>query len=186
MKALTISGLIIAIIIGGLSACSVKSAVNLNYQPADMNLPPCDRSIAVVELVDERGEKAVGRTNEGKLFYGNTSVAEWVSRALYKELEKSGCRVQYHEKEYSFDSDYTLTGTIQNVFVTQASLTEYNASIRLKLAVKTGDEQIFERKFTSTFSKKTVPSPGANSKVLTEVLQGMMKEVVPEIHKNLK
>jgi len=186
MKALTISGLIIAVIIGGLSACTVKSAVDLNYQPADINLPPCDRSISLVELVDERGEKAVGKTNEGKLFYGNISVTEWVSRALYKELEKSGCRVKYHEKEYSFDTDYTLTGKIQDVFVTQVSLTEYNASMRLKLAVKTGEEQIFNRQFSSTYSKKTVPSPGVNSKVLTVVLQGMMKEVVPEIRKNLK
>ena len=61
MKALTISGLIIAVIIGGLSACTVKSAVDLNYQPADINLPPCNRSISVVELVDEyiRGRMGV-------------------------------------------------------------------------------------------------------------------------------
>ena len=186
MKALTISGLLIAVLITGLSGCTVKSDVDLNYQPADMSRPPCDRSISVVELVDERGEKAVGRTNEGKLFYGNTSVAEWVSRALYEELEKSGCQVQYHEKEYSFDTDYTLTGVIQEVFATKASLIEYNASMRLKIVIMSGDQKLFDRQFSGTFSKKTPPYKSANDSVLAESLQGMMKEIVPEVLKSLK
>ena len=82
MKKLAISWLLIVIVVSGLSGCSVKSSVQLNYHPAGISMTDCDRSVAVVELVDQRDEDAVGKTNEGKLFYGEKSVAEWISRAL--------------------------------------------------------------------------------------------------------
>ena len=186
MKKITVSGLLIVLVAAGLSGCSVKSSVQLNYQPAGINMTDCDKSIAVVELVDQRGEEAVGKTNEGKLFYGEKSVAEWISKALYEELTNGGCRAQYHEKEYDFDTDYILIGAIQEVFVTQASLTKYNARMQLKIVLKSGDQQVFERQFSSNYSKRTVFSPGVNSKVLTEVLQGMMKEVVPEVRNHMQ
>lgn len=186
MKRLAISALFISIIAVVLSGCTVKSSVQLNYQPAGINMTDCNRSIAVVELVDQRDDEAVGKTNEGKLFYGERPVAEWISKALYEELAKGGCRVQYHKKESGFDTDYTLTGEIQEVFVTQASLTRYDATMKLMILLKSGDQRVFEKRFSSVYSKRTVFSPGVNSKVLTQVLQGMMKEVIPQVHKHMQ
>ena len=186
MKTLTILRLFTVIIILGLISCAAKTTVDLRYQPAGINMAPCSKSISVVELEDARDRTAVGETNEGKLFFGKTSVAEWISRALYDELAKSGCRVEYHEKEYAFETDYTLIGEIKEVFVKQESLKDYGASMRLRIEVKADGKKVFGKNFSSTYSKTTVPSPGVNSKVLTALLQGMMRELVPEIRDNLQ
>lgn len=186
MKALTILRLFIFISILGLISCAGKSAVDLRYQPAGIDMAPCSKSISVVELEDSRDRTAVGETNEGKLFFGKSSVSEWISKALYDELAKSGCRVEYHEKEYEFETDYTLIGEIEEVYVKQKSLTDYSASMRLRIAVKADGKKVFGKSFSSTFDKTTVPSPGVNSKVLTGLLQGLMKEMVPEIRDNLQ
>jgi hypothetical protein len=147
---------------------------------------PCAKTISVVALEDKREQTAVGETKDGNLFFGKISVTEWVSKALYDELAKSGCRVEFHDKEYEFDTDYTLVGEIEELFVKQNSLTEYSASMRLKLDVKADGQKVFGKSFVTSYSKKTVFSPGVNSKVLTELLQGLMREVVPEVRDNLK
>jgi len=186
MKAPIRAGLIILLAVAALIGCSGKNAVDLRYAPAGINVAPCAKTISVVALADKREQIAVGETKDGNPFFGKTSVTEWVSKALYDELAKSGCRVEFHDKEYAFDTDYTLVGEIEELFVKQKSLTDYSASMRLKLDVKADGQKVFGKSFATTYSKTTIVSPGVNSKVLTELLQGMMREVVPEIRDNLK
>jgi hypothetical protein len=186
MKAPISVGLIILLAFATVIGCGGKNTVDLRYKPAGINVAPCAKAISVVELEDKREQTAVGETKDGDLFFGKTSVTEWVSKALYDELAKSGCRVEFHEKEYDFDTDYTLIGEIEELFVKQNSLTDYSASMRLKLNVKADGQKVFGKSFATTYSKTAVVSPGVNSKVLTELLQGLMREVVPEIRDNLK
>lgn len=186
MKAPICLGLIILLAFATLIGCGGKNTVDLRYAPAGINVAPCAKTISVVALEDKRKQTAVGETKDGDLFFGTTPVTEWVSKALYDELARSGCRVEYHEKEYDFDTDYTLVGEIEEIFVKQNSLTDYSASMRLKLDVKADGQKVFGKSFATTYSKTAVLSPGVNSKVLTELLQGLMREVVPEIRDNLK
>ena len=186
MKATISVGLIILLAFATVIGCGGKNTVDLRYAPAGINVAPCSKAVSVVELVDKREQTAVGETKDGDLFFGKTSVTEWVSKALYDELAKSGCRVEYHEKEYDFDTDYTLVGEIEELFVKQNSLTDYSASMRLKLNVKADGQKVFGKSWATTYSKTAVVSPGVNSKVLTGLLQGLMQEVVPEIRDNLK
>ena len=186
MKTTISVGLIILLAFATLIGCGGKNAVDLRYAPAGINVAPCAKTISVVALEDKREQTAVGETKDGNLFFGKTSVTEWVSKALYDELAKSGCRVEFHDKEYEFDTDYTLVGEIEELFVKQNSLTDYSASMRLKLDVKADGQKVFGKSWATTYSKKTVVSPGVNSKVLTQLLQGLMREVVPEVRDNLK
>jgi hypothetical protein len=79
-----------------------------------------------------------------------------------------------------------VTGQILELYAKQVSLSEYNATIRLKIDVKKDGKPVFGKNFVSNVNKTTVPSPGINSKVLTETLQTLMREMVPEIRENLK
>jgi hypothetical protein len=166
--------------------CGGKNIIKLDYSPAGVNLAPCTKSISLVKLTDQRSQEAIGETHDGQLFFSKTFVDEWVSDALYTELQRAGCRVQYHEKEYDFDTDYTVTGKIQELYAKQVSLAEYNATVGLRIDVKKDGKLVFGKNFVSKVNKKTVPSPGINSKVLTETLQTLMREMVPEIRDNLK
>ena len=166
--------------------CGGKNVIQLDYQPAGVNLAPCARSLSLVKLSDQRPQEAIGQTHDGQLFFSKTFVDEWVSSALYTELQRAGCQVQYHEKEYDFDTDYTVTGQVLELYAKQVSLSEYNATLRLKIDVKKDGKLVLGKNFVSNVNKTTVPSPGINSKVLTETLQTLMREMVPEIRENLK
>lgn len=186
MRALSL-GLVFALLIGmAMVGCAGKSTIDLRYEPTGINLEPCPGSISVVELKDKRPQTAIGVTKDGKEFYGKISASEWVSRALHDELDKGGCQVEYHQKEYEFDTDYTLTGDLEEIFVKQKSFSDYSASVRLQIAVTSKGKKVYAKTYTSTLGKTTVPSPGINSKVLTELLQGMMRELVPELRDGLR
>jgi len=178
---LAIGGFILAA-----AGCTPSTQVDLVYDPAAINTEACTRSAALVALKDDRTKETIGRTKKGEPFYAADSVSEWVSRALYRELEKNGCQVEYHEKEYAFDTDYTLSGRILKLFVTEHSFTDYSGALELKIVVKQGDVTVFAKEYSSTLAKTTLPSASAMREVMTELLQGMMQEVVPEVVASLQ
>ena len=186
MRAASIGIVVVLSAVIGLIGCAPKTAIDLKYQPTGINLEPCPGSIAIVELADKRPQSAIGETKDGKAFYGKTSVPEWVTRALHDELASGGCQVEYHRKKYEFDTDFTLTGDLEEIFVRQKSLSDYSASMKLRIAVTADGKKVYGKTFSSTLGKTTVPSPGVNTKVLSELLQGMMRELVPELRDSLR
>ena len=58
--------------------------------------------------------------------------------------------------------------------------------MKLRIVIHKGKAKILGKEFSSTLSKKTVPTSGAYSEVLSEPLQGIMREVVPDVRENLK
>jgi hypothetical protein len=186
MKPMNPIRMLCLLLVVGLVGCAGKNVVKLEYQAAGIAPDGCAKSLALVRLNDSREQAAVGETNEGEQFYSTTAVADWVSKALYDELRRAGCRVEYHDKAYNFETDYTLTGDIVEAYAKQASLTAYKADMRLNIALMAGGKKVFGKSYVSSVSKTTAPSPGANSKILTDLLQVMMREMVPEIRKNLQ
>lgn len=169
-----------------LIGCAGKGAVDLKYETTGINLEPCPGSIAVVELADKRPQTAIGKTRDGKAFYAKSSVTAWVSRALHDELAGGGCKVEYHQKPYDFDTDFILTGNLEEIFVTQKSYSDYAASVKLRIMVTSGGKRVFNQTFASTFGRTTVPTSGVRTQVLAELLQGMMRELVPELRDGLR
>ena len=186
MKAVTYAFLAVLGLTFAHYGCAGRTSIDLRYKPAGINIAPCPKTVSVVMLKDERPKAAIGEKEDGKPFYSNDVVAEWVSRALYEELKTNGCGVEYHDKEYAFATDYVIGGILQEVFVKQESLSSYSATLRIRVEVKQKDAVVFGKNYVSTLKKTTVPSPGINSKILTELLQGMMREVVPEIRKQIE
>jgi hypothetical protein len=186
MKAFTCGMSTVLCVVVAVFGCTGRTSIDLRYNPAGINIPSCSKTASVVMLKDERPKAAIGEKEDGKPFYSNDVVSEWVSRALYEELKTNGCGVEYHDKEYAFDTDYVIGGLLQEVFVKQESLSSYSSTLRMRIEIKQSDEVVFGKNYVSTLKKTTVPSPGINSKILTELLQGMMREVVPEIRKQIE
>ena len=168
------------------AGCSSRTNIALDYQPAGVyGEKPCTVSMAVVTFKDGRSRIAIGEAADGALYYGTPSVSEWVSRAFYDELGQMGCRVEYHDKEYAFDTDYVVTGVIKDVYVTQTSMTAYQSEMRLLIIVKKEGKQVFGKEYLTKYGKAVIPSSTANQEVLNELLQYMMREVFSDIPSEL-
>ena len=186
MKVFTIIRLIglfgFLIIIG----CTSKATINLQYHPVGVNIPPCNTSVAVVTFEDKRDSIAIGQRKDGQFLYGNPFVAEWISQALVEELKLGGCDAEYHEKSDNFDTDYAVSGEVKEAYFRQQSMSSFAANMKLRILIHKGKEKVMGKEYTSTLEKTTLPTSGAYSGVLSELLQTVMKEVVPDVRDNLK
>lgn len=169
-----------------LFGCAPQTRVNLIYKPSGAKVSPCQKSLAIVSFTDQRANQPVGETSKGIPIRANDSVANWVSRAFYDDLQRSGCRVEYHDTGSRFDTDLTLTGAIKELKVVQMSHTEYDGRLRLDVVVHSNENQVFKKEYVSALAKKTMPSSDVPQEVLTELLQGLIKEALYDLGVQLK
>jgi hypothetical protein len=170
----------------GFSGCAPRTQVALKYQPALIKQFPCRKSVSIVIFKDARNKTTIGETQKGEPIYATTSVSEWISRALTDEIRRAGCRVEYHDASYAFDTDVTLTGEIKTLNLIQMTYTEYDSDMRLNIILEKQGQREFSKEYYSTFTKKTLPSSGVSEEVLTELLQGMIQEIVPDLRSHLE
>jgi hypothetical protein len=181
MKVLNVTRVLVFLGLSIVISCAGKATIDLVYHPVGVDVAPCKSSVAVVALEDQRSSVAVGQRKDGQQIYGKPFAAEWISRALAKELEMTGCKVEYHDKGTDFNTDYLVTGEVKEAYFKQESMTGFVADMKLRIVVHKGGEKVLGKEFKSTRSKKTVPSSGAYTEVLSELLQGMLREVVPDV-----
>ena len=170
----------------GFSGCTPRTQVALKYQPALIKQFPCRKSVSIVTFKDVRNKTTIGETQKGEPIYATASVSEWISRALTDELRRAGCRVEYHDASYAFDTDVTLTGEIKALNLIQMTYTEYDSDMRVNIILEKHGQREFSKEYYSTFTKKTLPSSGVSEEVLTGLLQGMIQEIVPDLRSRLE
>jgi hypothetical protein len=161
--------------------CASTTTIDLIYHPIDIAVSPCKSSIAVVALEDQRESDAIGERKDGQQIYGKPAAAEWISRALLGELKESGCQGEYHDTGSDFNTDYVVTGAVKEMYFKQESISGFNSDMKLRIVVNKGGQKVVTKEFSSTLRKKTVPGSGAYNEILSELLQNMLREVVPEI-----
>ena len=166
-------------------ALAASDTVDLRYESGGLELAPCSKSVAIITFEDNRKNTAIGESGKGKKFHSQNSVNEWVTRALYDELKSIGCTVEYHDMMGDFNTDATITGSVEEAYIKQNSWTKYNVNIRLRLDITTGNEKS-SKAFRSSMTKTTVPSFSFNAGVAAESLQNVMREAVPALQKILE
>ncbi len=181
MKAFTILRLLLFLGLSVIVGCATPTSINLIYDPIDADTSPCKSSIAVVALEDQRESEAIGERKDGQQIYGKPVAAEWISRALLEELKKSGCQGEYHDKGSDFTTDYVVTGAVKEMYFKQESISGFASEMKLRIVINKGGQKVLGKEFSSTLRKKTLPGSGAYNKVLSELLQNMLREVVPDI-----
>ena len=66
------------------------------------------------------------------------------------------------------------------------SHTEYDGRLRLDVVVHSNENQVFKKEYVSALAKKTMPSSDVPQEVLTELLQGLIKEALYDLGVQLK
>jgi hypothetical protein len=186
MKTLTVSVSLLSILaFAVIFGCAPQTRVDLVYQPSGFRVSPCQKSLSIVTFKDSREKKTVGETQRGLPIYANDSVSNWISRAFYDQLDRSGCTVEYHDRGAMFDTDYVLTGDIKELTVIQMSHTEYDGRLRLNVVVQADGKQVFSKEYVSALTKKTLPSSEIPKETLTELLQGLIQEALSDLRDRL-
>ena len=181
MKALTILRLLLFLGLSLIIGCASTTTIDLIYHPIDIDTPSCKSSVAVIALEDQRESEAIGERKDGQQIYGKPVAAEWISRALLEELKKSGCQGEYHDKGSDFTTDYVVTGAVKEMYFKQESISGFASEMKLRIVINKGGQKVLGKEFSSTLRKKTLPGSGAYNKVLSELLQNMLREVVPDV-----
>lgn len=173
-------GLLAVLFLG--TACATSNLVPLTYQPVALEAPACASSIAVVKFEDQRAKPQIGHNTDNQLFYPQGEVAVWLSEALQRQLEAAGCRVEYHGKEYPFDTDAVVTGQLLEAYTSQSSVTNYTTTLRMRLVMKKDGRETFIKNYEGKFENTVlVSSRGNRTKLLEGALQDMMRQVVPDV-----
>ncbi len=169
------------------TACATSNQVPLVYQPVALEAPACGSRLAVVKFKDERAKPQIGHNTDKDLFYPQGDVAVWLTEALQRQLEAAGCGVEYHDREYAFDTDAVVTGQLLEVYTSQSSVTNYVTALRFRVVLKKDGREAFIKTYEGKFENTVLVASSTNrTKLLQSALQDMMHQVVPDIIKQAR
>ena len=178
-------GLLAVLVLG--SACATSNQVPLVYQPVALEAPACAGRLAVVKFSDNRAKPQIGHNTDNQLFYPQGDVAVWLTEALQRQLEAAGCRVEYHDKEYAFDTDAVVSGQLVEAYTSQSSVTNYVTTMRFRVVMKKDGRESFIKNYEGKFENTVLVASRSNrTKLMQSALQDMMRQVVPDIIKQAK
>ncbi|EPR37587.1 putative lipoprotein [Desulfovibrio sp. X2] len=167
-----------------LAGCSTANMVNLKYKPVS-EAGTCNGSVTVIKFADARGKDMIGQKSDGTYYYSVQPVGEWVSKAFFEELKKTGCAMNWSEQDFNSDTEYKLTGTIKDIWLKESSLTDYSARMAVNVVLTRGGTKVYEENLYSNVSKTTTPGSSNSSDILQDALQDLIKTAMPAIKKRM-
>lgn len=161
--------------------CAKDYRVDLRYDPIMIPDQTCVGSVAVVKFSDARKDLYVGEDG-GTQYFPNGDVSSWLSGALRDQLSSAGCQVEFHDREYDFATDSTITGQVEEAYVRRLSTTNYETVFRIKFEVHRKGLKNFNKTYGSRYENTLLlPSSDNMAKLLEEGLQDMMRTIMPEL-----
>ena len=165
-----------------LSACGPGSTVRLLHPPADALQIPASTapSLAVVQLKDARANSYVGVRRDNSPFIPNGAVSDWVSRSLADAFTRQGLRVTYAqnlEAARASQSNYILTGELQEVWIRENSGTDISASVKAFITVTGHKGRLVNESVMSALSKQGLLGSSAAEELLFNTVQELVQSV---------
>lgn len=170
------------------SGCGPSSYVTLTYPRGEITLPRVGApSIAVVLFHDQRATqgKNIGIRSNGSKFTCSSSVSEWISKSLAKELFNQGFQVSYARtlaQSKIAKPEYIVTGAVQEVWVTEENPTSFSAVIGIKVTLSNNEGILYSENFNFTQEKLSLPMGSQVELLLATSLQSLLESVAKKIH----
>ena len=173
-----------------LAGCA-QNTVRLVYTAPEANTIPTAGApeVTVVPFADLRAKPPVGQRSDGTDFMPSSSVSEWVTHALVTELSRDGIIATTAASETqarSAGAKYIVTGTVDEVWLTEQSSTEYSSRMRGSVAVKGEKKAMATRSFTSSLSRRVVPLSSVPQEMLSETMRDLVLPMVKVVRENVK
>jgi len=176
-------------VVAVLAACSANTVVPLRYQPsAPQGLAACTQTITLLPFEDKRADTiTIGNLGEGKRFYAETDVAEWVGWAMFEELKARGCNVKFTEKAVApVRKGYVVSGSFDTVNVETGAALMAKAKLRLRVKVEKDGQFVVEQIYTGERENLGLSSVDAAQKVLSSTLQYLLQDAATDVVKATK
>jgi hypothetical protein len=171
-----------------LAGCSANSVVPLRYQPSTSGGQTCTQTITLLPFVDKRENTiTIGSLGEGKNFYPENDVAEWVGWAMFEELKARGCDVRFREKaDTSALKGYVVSGSFDTVSVNTGTAMMAKAKLRVRVKVEKDGQFVVEQIYSGERENLGLTYVDAAQKVLASTLQYILQDAATDVVKATK
>ena len=161
------------------TGCMAQNNVRLLYNTSGSSVLPVSTAprVTVVVFEDQRGRIDIGTRKDGSPFQPGSSVAEWVSQSLADELARQGAQVSVASsmaQAQAGQPDYIVGGVVERVWLTEKSLSTYNAVIRIQTRLYSQKQAAVTKSFASQQEKTGIPG----SALPEETLSGTLADVL--------
>ena len=163
-----------------LTGCLAQNNVRLLYNPSGTAALPVATAprVAVVVFEDQRGRIDIGTRKDGSPFQPSSSVAEWVSQSLADELARQGAQVSLATtmaQAQAGQPDYIVGGVVERVWLTEKSISSYDAVIRIQTRLYSQKQATVSRSFASQQEKTGIPGAALAEQTLSSTLADVLK-----------
>ena len=163
-----------------LTGCLAQNNVRLLYNPSGTAALPVATAprVAVVVFEDQRGRIDIGTRKDGSPFQPGSSVAEWVSQSLADELARQGAQVSLATsmaQAQAGQPDYIVGGVVERVWLTEKSISSYDAVIRIQPRLYSQKQATVSRSFASQQEKTGIPGAALAEQTLSSTLADVLK-----------
>lgn len=170
-----------------LMAGCTKNTVPLSYKPAQkLTTPPCENSVLISSFKDNRSKASIGSKANGEKFYPDGDVSQWVAFALFEEMQNADCNVYLKDKSATQDTDYVVTGSIENINLKQLSSLKFTNTIKLRVKMLKDDELVYHESFIGYIKKNVIMPANTPEKIMATGLQDLMKEITFKVIGTMK
>ncbi len=172
-----------------LIGCAQNTVPLVYSSPAENTLPIAGApSVCVVAFTDQRFSPPIGQRSDGTDFMPQSDVSAWFTQALGTEIAREGIvvtRAASEAEAKSSHADYIVTGTVDEVWLTEKSSTEYETRLRSTLVIKSGQKNLFSRSFSSSLSRRVVPGSSVPKELLTESLSDLVTPMARAVYEKV-
>jgi hypothetical protein len=179
----------VLLLVSALAGCSANTVVPLRYQASTpQGGAVCNQSIVLTPFADKRDNTiTIGSLGEGKNFYPENDVSEWISWAMFEELKARGCDVKYHEKPGAGPAKgYVVSGSFDKVNVNTGTALMAKASLRVRVKVEKDGQFIIEQVYSGERENLGLTYVDAAQKVLASTLQYLLQDAATDVVKATK
>lgn len=179
----------VAVLAAILAGCSANTVVPLRYQAvAPAGGQTCTQSITLLPFADKRSDTiTIGTLGEGKNFYAENDVAEWISWAMFEELKARGCNVKFREKgDQSAIKGYSVSGSFDTVNVNTGTALMAKAKLRVRVKVEKDGQYVVEQIYSGERENLGLTYVDAAQKVLSSTLQYILQDAATDVVKATK
>ena len=169
-----------------LTGCLAQNNIRLLYNTSGSSALPVATAprVAVVVFEDQRGRIDIGTRKDGSPFQPSSSVAEWVSQSLADELARQGAQVSLASsmaQAQSGQPDYIVGGVVERVWLTEKSLSSYDAVIRIQTRLYSQKQATVTKSFASQQEKTGIPGAALAEQTLSSTLADVLKNAAMSI-----
>ncbi len=163
-----------------LTGCLAQNNIRLLYNASGASALPVATAprVAVVVFEDQRGRLDIGVRKDGSPFQPSSSVAEWVSQSLADELARQGAQVSLATsmtQAQAGQPDYIVGGVVERVWLTEQSMSKYDAVIRIQTRLYSQKQGVVTKNFASQQEKTGIPGAALAEQTLSSTLGDVLK-----------